>query len=209
LAICGSLFKAIYLLVLKCTALLAANKRAALDYVCAELHAIKPITRLELGFLMADPRAPELAQDIEAMLVNLKEDRARKLMNRHYNIFARRFLSLKHRRNVIRGVTTHMRRRFGEPTAPETLIGGGRYYCDASFKNAELAFTTADGYHSRGIASLVLQHLIRIGRENGILAFEADVLSENKAMIAVLSGSGLLMRRRTDGNVSHVELSLA
>ena len=93
--------------------------------------------------------------------------------------------------------------------AIETLIGGGRYYCDASFKNAELAFTTADGYHGRGIASLVLQHLVSIGRENGISAFEADVLSENKAMIAVLSGSGLPMRRRTDGNVSHVELSLA
>ena len=33
----------------------------------------------------------------------------------------------------------------------ETLIGGGRYYCDASFKTAELAFTTADGYRGRGI----------------------------------------------------------
>jgi DNA-binding winged helix-turn-helix (wHTH) protein len=116
----GSAFH-LYLLVLKSTALLAANKRSALDRVCAELYAIKPITRLELGFLMADPKVPELAQDIEAMLASVEEDRARKLMNYHYNIFARRFLSLKHRRNVIRGVTTHMRRRFGAGIVPDTL----------------------------------------------------------------------------------------
>lgn len=116
----GSAFH-LYLLVLKCTALLAANQRAALDRLCAELHAIKPVTRLELGLLMADPKAPELASDIEAMLANLKEDRARKLMSYYYNIFARRFLSHKHRRNVIRGVATHMRRRFGNAIVPDTI----------------------------------------------------------------------------------------
>jgi DNA-binding winged helix-turn-helix (wHTH) protein len=116
----GSAFH-LYLIVLKCTALLAANQRAALDQLCAELYAIKPITRLELGLLMADPKASKLAPDVEAMLVALDEDRARKLMSYFYNIFARRFLSKKHRRNVVRGLTTHMVRRFGNQIVPEVV----------------------------------------------------------------------------------------
>jgi RimJ/RimL family protein N-acetyltransferase len=67
---------------------------------------------------------------------------------------------------------------------------------------------TDDAYHNRGIASLVLQHLIRIGREEGISAFEADVLAENPAMLAVFRRSGLPMKKRVEGNVVHVMLSL-
>ena len=91
----------------------------------------------------------------------------------------------------------------------EKLIGGGRYCSDATHQGAELAFITADAYHGRGIASLVLQHLIRIGREKGILAFEADVLAQNQAMLAVFRRSGLPMKKRAEGNVIHVKLSLA
>lgn len=116
----GSAFH-LYLIVLKCTALLAANERAALDRLCAELYAIKPITRLELGFLMANPKASKLPPDVEAMLIALDEDRARKLMIYFYNIFARRFLNKKHQRNVLRGLTTHMVRRFGNQIVPEVV----------------------------------------------------------------------------------------
>lgn len=91
----------------------------------------------------------------------------------------------------------------------ETLIGGGRYYSDAAHQRAELAFMTADAHRGRGIAGLVLQHLIRIGRENGVLAFEADVLAQNQAMLAVFRRSGLPMEKRAEGNVIYVKLSLA
>ena len=91
----------------------------------------------------------------------------------------------------------------------EKLIGGGRYCSDLALKSAELAFMTDDAYRGRGIAGLVLQHLIRIGREKGILAFEADVLAQNQAMLAVFRRSGLPMKKRAEGNVIHVKLSLA
>ncbi len=110
-----------YLLVLKCTALLAANQRSALDRVCAELYAIKPVTRQELGILMADPKARKLPPDIEVVLSMLAEERARKFVAYFYNVFARRFQSHEHRRNVMRGMVTHMVRHFGRDIVPERV----------------------------------------------------------------------------------------
>jgi len=37
--------------------------------------------------------------------------------------------------------------------------------------------------HDRGIAGLLLGHLVQIARERGILKLEADVLAENRAML--------------------------
>lgn len=91
----------------------------------------------------------------------------------------------------------------------EKLIGGGRYFLDVALMSAELAFMTDDAYRGRGIASLVLQHLVRIGRERGILVFEAEVLAENTAMLSVFRRSGLLMKKRSESNVVHIKLSLA
>jgi DNA-binding winged helix-turn-helix (wHTH) protein len=113
-----------YLLVLKCTALLAANQRPALDRVCAELYAIKPVTRQELGILMADPKARKLPPDIEEVLSMLAEERARKFVAYFYNVFARRFHSREHRRNVMRGLVTHMVRHFGRGIVPEAVSRG-------------------------------------------------------------------------------------
>jgi GNAT superfamily N-acetyltransferase len=93
----------------------------------------------------------------------------------------------------------------------ETLIGGGRYCSEVplhSSQSAELAFITANEYRGVGIASLILRHLILIGREQGLLWFEADVLAQNKTMLTVFRGSGLAMKQRHERNVVHVTLSL-
>jgi RimJ/RimL family protein N-acetyltransferase len=93
----------------------------------------------------------------------------------------------------------------------ETLIGGGRYCSEValhSAQSAELAFITDNDYRGRGLASLILRHLIVIGRNQGLLWFEADVLAQNQAMLAVFKRSGLSMKQRREGNVVHVTLSL-
>jgi RimJ/RimL family protein N-acetyltransferase len=93
----------------------------------------------------------------------------------------------------------------------ETLIGGGRYCTEAKqhdSQSAELAFITDNNYRGLGVASLVLRHLILIGRNQGLLWLEADVLAQNQAMLAVFRGSGLAMKLRREGNVVHVTLSL-
>jgi RimJ/RimL family protein N-acetyltransferase len=91
----------------------------------------------------------------------------------------------------------------------EKLIGGGRYFLNIERHTAELAFMTDDAYRGRGIASLILEHLIRIGREHGVLTFEADVLAQNQVMLGVFRRSGLPMEIRSAGNVVHVKLVLS
>lgn len=93
----------------------------------------------------------------------------------------------------------------------EVIIGVGRYvrYGDArSLPSAELSFTVEEDYHGQGLASRLLRHLAGIGREKGLAQFEADVLLENKAMIAVFERSGLPMKKAFDGGNLHVTLSL-
>jgi RimJ/RimL family protein N-acetyltransferase len=93
----------------------------------------------------------------------------------------------------------------------ETLIGGGRYCSEVALlgaQSAELAFITDNDYRGRGLASLILRHLIVIGRNHGLSWFEADVLAQNQAMLAVFKRSGLSMKQRREGNVVHVTLSL-
>lgn len=91
----------------------------------------------------------------------------------------------------------------------ERMIGGGRYVVEeGSARSAELAFLTSDDFHGRGIASLVLRHLAKIGRLAGIQRFEAEVLARNQAMLAVFRASGLPMTIRSEGTAVHVVLAL-
>ena len=93
----------------------------------------------------------------------------------------------------------------------EKLIGDGRYCSEDprdDVHRAELAFVTEQHYRGRGIAGLILRSLVGIAREQGVSRFEADVLAQNQGMLEVFSKSGLPMKRRREGNVVHVTLSL-
>jgi RimJ/RimL family protein N-acetyltransferase len=91
----------------------------------------------------------------------------------------------------------------------ETVIAGGRFAVEpVDPKCAELAFLTATTHRGRGIASLLLRHLVRLARETGLSRFEADVLAENAAMLNVFRRSGLPMTQRREGSVIHLTLSL-
>lgn len=92
----------------------------------------------------------------------------------------------------------------------EFLMGGGRFVLDAldAPQTASLAFLTDVRFHGRGVASLILRHLIRIARKSGLLRFEADVLAENQPMLHVFRSCGLPMEQSRRGNVIQVTLSL-
>jgi len=58
-------------------------------------------------------------------------------------------------------------------------------------KTAEVAFAVADTMHHRGIATLLLEHLVSLARASQIDAFTAETLSENTGMLRVFSDAGL------------------
>jgi RimJ/RimL family protein N-acetyltransferase len=92
----------------------------------------------------------------------------------------------------------------------EILIGGGRFVSDPdeSWESADLAFITDDAYQGRGVASLILKHLVKIARERRIVRFKADVLADNRSMMRVFQRSGLPMLQKRGRNVIHVTLTL-
>lgn len=93
----------------------------------------------------------------------------------------------------------------------EIIIGIGRsltYQDSDGQQAAEIAFTVEEDYHGQGIASRLLQQLIRFGREQKLARFRADVLPSNAAMLAVFSRSGLPMVTDYHPDVIHVTLTL-
>ncbi len=60
---------------------------------------------------------------------------------------------------------------------------------------AEVAFAVADHMHHRGIATLLLEHLVSWARQQQITAFTAQTLSENRAMLNVFADAGLPVDR--------------
>ena len=71
-----------------------------------------------------------------------------------------------------------------------------------------MAFTVEEDYHGQGIAGRLLAHLVDIARGKGLLRFEADVLANNRPMLAVFARSGLPMQRQSSEGVVHVTLRL-
>jgi len=78
-------------------------------------------------------------------------------------------------------------------TVPEAhgdeILAIGRYYLDETSNMAEVAFVVHDDWQSRGLGSFLLKYLATIAHRNGIRGFTAEVLTENRAMQAVLNRS--------------------
>jgi acyl-CoA synthetase (NDP forming)/RimJ/RimL family protein N-acetyltransferase len=103
-------------------------------------------------------------------------------------------------------------RRLTRPPAPDhaSLLAllAGELVGVASFETtgkpgvAEVAFAVADEMHGRGVATLLLEHLVSLARHRHLTAFEAETLPENMAMLRVFAEAGLQVKRRfVDGVV--------
>jgi GNAT superfamily N-acetyltransferase len=76
----------------------------------------------------------------------------------------------------------------------ERIIAEGRYFRLQDRPYADTAFVVDEHYQGHGIATFLLQMIIRIAREQGIEGFRADVLADNKAMLAVYEKANLPIR---------------
>ncbi|MDQ2814022.1 MAG: GNAT family N-acetyltransferase [Actinomycetota bacterium] len=66
---------------------------------------------------------------------------------------------------------------------------------------AEIAFAVADHMHHRGIATLLLEHLVSYARSHQITTFTAQTLTENRAMLNVFADAGLPVERHFEDGV--------
>jgi acyl-CoA synthetase (NDP forming)/GNAT superfamily N-acetyltransferase len=91
--------------------------------------------------------------------------------------------------------------------AGERLIGVGHFEVLIP-EVAEVAFLVEHARHARGVATLLLEHLVAAARRRGVRAFLAEVLAENSAMMRVFHDSGLQYDARLEGSSYHVKLAL-
>jgi RimJ/RimL family protein N-acetyltransferase len=87
------------------------------------------------------------------------------------------------------------------------IVAGGRYVVVRP-SWAEIAFAVVDDHQGLGLGSALMRHLTSIGRRAGLREFVAEVLADNEPMLRVFERSGLQMRKRRDGDVTHVTLAL-
>ena len=94
----------------------------------------------------------------------------------------------------------------------EIIIGGGRYLLLTALpgtrSSAEVAFTVEEDYQGEGLAGRLFGHLADIARAKGVSSFEAEVLPQNKAMLAVFERTGLPMTKQHIDGLIHLSLSL-
>jgi acyl-CoA synthetase (NDP forming)/RimJ/RimL family protein N-acetyltransferase len=88
----------------------------------------------------------------------------------------------------------------------EQVVGLASYEPMATPGVAEVAFAVADDMHGRGIATLLLEHLVSLGQARQVQTFAATTLPENTAMLRVFADAGLSVRRRLVDDV--IELTM-
>ncbi|MEP7161764.1 MAG: GNAT family N-acetyltransferase [Dermatophilaceae bacterium] len=102
-----------------------------------------------------------------------------------------RFLGADHRRRVALGMFIG-----------EELIAIGDFTRTAP-TDAELAFVVEDKYHGYGAGGLLLEHLAQSAREVGVEMLTADVMAENRKMLASMRAAGYVTSTSLADGVLH------
>ena len=90
----------------------------------------------------------------------------------------------------------------------DQLIAWASYERWAGRDDADAAFMVDDEHHGKGIATLLLEHLAAIARSNGIARFTAEVLADNRPMLAVFSRAGWPVERHFESGIIDLDFPL-
>ncbi|WP_405876488.1 GNAT family N-acetyltransferase [Streptomyces sp. NBC_00005] len=83
--------------------------------------------------------------------------------------------------------------------ATNGIIGLAEYDTGGAGTTAEISIAVADGLHHRGVGTLLIEHLVSAARAEGVTAFTADALSENREVLRLFADLGLRTARRFEG----------
>ena len=82
------------------------------------------------------------------------------------------------------------------------VVGCSSFECaDDGSRSAEVAMAVADKVHSRGVGTLLLEHLISLARGQRLHAFTAETLVGNALMLQVFADAGLPVHRTLSDGV--------
>jgi acyl-CoA synthetase (NDP forming)/RimJ/RimL family protein N-acetyltransferase len=90
----------------------------------------------------------------------------------------------------------------------DDIVAIGRYERLEATGSAEVAFVVDDANQSRGLGSILLEHLAAAARERGLSRFVADVLSENRRMVRVFRDAGYEVSRELEEGVIRLEFDI-
>ncbi|WP_316783629.1 bifunctional acetate--CoA ligase family protein/GNAT family N-acetyltransferase [Streptomyces sasae] len=79
------------------------------------------------------------------------------------------------------------------------VLGLAEYETVGEKHTAEISVAVADGVHHRGVGTLLVEHLVSAARADGITAFAADALSENREILRLFADLGLRTARHFEG----------
>ena len=88
------------------------------------------------------------------------------------------------------------------------VIGVATYEVADTGDTAEIAVAVADRMHGRGVATLLLEHLVSLGTGLGLKAFTGEALTENTAMLKVFADAGLPVRRHSADGITEMTFPL-
>jgi len=92
-----------------------------------------------------------------------------------------------------------------EQAGRQIIIGGGRYVVFEPGR-AEMAFVVIDAWQGRGVGTILMDHLHRIAGAAGLHELTAEVLPQNKAMLAVFGKFGFRPAAQPDPQTIHLVL---
>ena len=84
------------------------------------------------------------------------------------------------------------------------LIGVARYGPSDEGTTADIGLVVADGWQGLGLGSLLLEEILRAGEQRGIHEFSADVLTDNRRALHLLSRHTAITRRTVASGVTSV-----
>ncbi len=93
-------------------------------------------------------------------------------------------------------------------TVGDRMIAVGRFDRIPGSSDAEVAFLVQDAHQGRGAAQLLLEHLAQAGRERGVERFVAEVLPENRRMVAIFTDGGYRVAKGFEDGVLRLEFPI-
>ncbi|RME84933.1 MAG: GNAT family N-acetyltransferase, partial [Planctomycetota bacterium] len=85
---------------------------------------------------------------------------------------------------------------FPEEPPHEEILGMAQYYIHPGTYTGEVALVVKDAYHRKGIGRALLSYLTYIAKQQGLLGFYAEVLTENRPMLNLLEKTGFQIEKK-------------